>query len=194
MSDLPADVPADALAARVNADLLVSAAAVEKAIDQVAIKLKIALFAENPILICVLNGGLPYTAALLKRLEMPLELTYVHAGRYGKSLRGSEIEFHAKPAMALSGRHVVFVDDILDQGHTLAALCAWASEEGATAVTTTVLVDKQIKATRPIVADFAALECPDRYLFGCGMDYRGYWRNLPEIYAISAALQAQATD
>ena len=188
------DVPAAALAARATADLLVSAPAVEKAIDQIAVKLKVALFAENPILVCVMNGGLPYTAALLKRLEMPLELTYVHAGRYGKSLRGSEIEFHAKPQTAVAGRHVVFVDDILDQGHTLAALRAWAIEEGATAVTTTVLVDKKITATRPIVADFSALECPDRYLFGCGMDYHGYWRNLPEIYAISAELEAQVAD
>ena len=100
MSDLPADVPADALAARVNADLLVSAAAVEKAIDQVAIKLKIALFAENPILICVLNGGLPYTAALLKRLEMPLELTYVHAVRYGKSNPHNCIGYLIHPRIA----------------------------------------------------------------------------------------------
>lgn len=187
-------VPAAALAARANADLLVSAPAVEKAIDQVAVKLKVALHAANPILVCVMNGGLPYMAALLKRLEMPLELTYVHAGRYGNSLRGGKLEFHAKPRVALSGRHVVFVDDVLDRGHTLAALCDWATEEGATTVTTTVLVDKQITATRPIAADFVALECPDRYLFGCGMDYQGYWRNLPEIYAISAALETGAAD
>ena len=82
---------------------------------------------------------------------------------------------------------MVLLDDILDEGVTLAALKAWCLEEGARAVTSVVLLEKaQDGAHR---ADFAALSCPDRYVFGYGMDYKGYWRNAPGIYAV-----AESTD
>lgn len=183
-------IPARVLAARSTAELLIDAPAVVKAIDQVAVRLKVALIDENPLVVCVMNGGLPFTGALLSRLQLPLELTYIHVGRYHGAIDGGELQWLAKPQMPLSNRHVVIVDDVLDQGHTLAALRVWALEAGAQAVTTTVLVDKQINGTRPIVADFAALQCPDRYLIGWGMDYQGYWRNLPEIWAISPKFES----
>jgi hypoxanthine phosphoribosyltransferase len=178
--------PPDVLAARHRAEEIVSAASVQFAIDQVALRLTVALSAENPVLLCVMNGGLPYAGELLKRLAFPLEMSYLHVGRYGNATRGDQLTWHARPTIELGGRHVVLIDDIFDQGYTLAALAAWVVEAGARAVTTTVLVDKLLESARgvDINVDFAALRCPDRYLFGCGMDYRGYWRNLAAIYAL----------
>ncbi len=86
--------------------------------------------------------------------------------------------------MDIAGRHVVVIDDILDQGVTLRELLRWLGEQGASAVTTTVLVNKEVARTDRVAVDFAALTCPDRFLIGCGMDYQGYWRNLPAIYAL----------
>lgn len=188
-------VPARVLAARSRAELIVDATSVIKAIDQIAVKLKVALFAENPLVVCVMNGGLLYTGALLRRLQLPLEMTYVHVSRYHGAVEGSELQWHAMPQLSLNDRHVVFVDDVLDQGNTLAALCVWAREAGAQTVTTTVLVDKQIADTRSMEVDFAALKCPDRHLIGWGMDYQGYWRDLPEIWAIprTTAIEDEAT-
>lgn len=184
-------VPPDVLGARARAEEIVSAEAVQFAIDQTAVRLTVALNDLNPLLLCVLNGGLPYSGELLKRLAFPLELSYVHAGRYGKATQGrGELTWYARPTIDLAGRHVLLVDDIFDQGNTLSALAAWSLTEGAAAVTTTVLVDKVLDAGRAagkegtIEVDYPALRCPDRYLFGCGMDYRGYWRNLPAIYAL----------
>lgn len=81
---------------------------------------------------------------------------------------------------------MLVVDDILDEGHTLQAICQHLAEAGAARVRSAVLVDKnhQRKARPGLRADFTGLDIADRFLFGCGMDYKGYWRNAPGIYAI----------
>lgn len=166
-------------------ELVYSAEQVTKAIDRLAVRLTVELAEKNPLLLCVLNGGLPFTGALMQRLIFPLELSYVHVGRYGDRTRGGNLTWHARPQTPVGGRHVVLLDDILDEGITLAALKAWCIEEGASAVTSVVLLEKGQEQR----ADFAALSCPDRYVFGWGMDFEGYWRNLPAIYALPEVLE-----
>lgn len=177
-------VPASVMAARYRAQELFDARAVTKAIDQAAVRLSVLITDENPLLVCVLNGGLPFTAALMQRLHFPLQLSYVHVGRYGDATRGGELVWHARGEDSFEGRHVVLVDDILDRGITLAALREWLEQAGASKVTVVVLIDKQVSGERPIQADVVALRAPDQYLFGWGMDYQGYWRNLTGIYAL----------
>jgi hypoxanthine phosphoribosyltransferase len=190
-----AAAPADVIGAHARSEEVVSAQAVQFAIDQTAVRLSVALNDANPLVLCVLNGGLPYTGELLKRLPFPLELSYVHVGRYGQATAGGELSWYARPTVALHERHVLLVDDIFDQGRTLSALVAWSLAQGAASVTTTVLVDKELAVPRSgaIDVDYAALRCPDRYLFGCGMDYRGYWRNLPAIHALPRDMEDSTT-
>jgi len=176
--------PARIEAARQSAECLYTAADVTAAVDRLAVRLTVALADENPLLLCVMNGGLPFTGALMQRLHFPLTLSYVHVGRYGEATRGGALNWHARPQESLADRHVVLIDDILDEGITLAALEAWCGEEGASAVTTAVLLEKGEGGR----ATFAALPCPDRYVFGWGMDFEGYWRNLPAIYALAASM------
>jgi hypoxanthine phosphoribosyltransferase len=189
-------VPQQVLQARERAELMVDADAVQFAIDQTAVRLSTLLAEENPLVLCVLQGGLAYTGELSRRLHFPLQLSYVHVSRYRGATHGATLEWIARPPLDVAGRHVLLVDDILDQGVTLSELVRWTTEQGARKVTTTVLVDKQIAqpTDRPgdmapgpadrIAVDYPALACPDRYLFGCGMDFQGYWRNLPAIYAL----------
>lgn len=188
--DTQAEVPPPVLAARSRAELLVSAEDVQQAVDRVAVRLALSLHAANPLVLVVMHGGLPYAGEILKRLSFPLELGYVHVSRYRGATSGGSLHWHHHPDYDLAGRTILFVDDVLDQGETLAALCAWAGQGDARRVVTTVLVDKQVATPRPLAADYAALTCPDRYLFGCGMDYRGYWRNLPAIYALPQDLES----
>ena len=178
------------LAVRRRAEVLVTADAVQQAIDRVSVRLALSLAAENPLLLAVLHGGLPFAGELLKRLAFPLELGYVHVSRYGDATRGGTLRWHSRPDYPMEGRTVLLVDDIFDRGETLAALRSWAIEQGARRVVTAVLVDKVVDVQRPLQVDFAALSCPDRYLFGCGMDYRGYWRNLPSIYALPESMES----
>lgn len=179
-------VPPAVLAAREQGEVLFSQAEVVRAIDRLAVRLEVALAEENPLLVCVLNGGLPLTAALMQRLSFPLQMTYVHVGRYSDTTQGGELTWHAAPPVDIRDRHVLLVDDILDRGVTLALLRNWALEAPARAVSTVVLLDKTVSPARGIEADYAALTCPDRYVFGWGMDYQGYWRNLPDILALPA--------
>ncbi len=175
--------PARVIRARERAELLFPRAQVLAAIDRLAVRLTVALAEENPLLLCVLNGGLPFTGALMQRLLFPLELSCVHVGRYGDATQGGELQWHVRPGVPVADRHVLLVDDIVDEGVTLAGLERWCRAEGAREVTTAVLLDKTARNEANV--RFAALVCPDRYVFGWGMDYEGYWRNLPDIYALT---------
>jgi hypoxanthine phosphoribosyltransferase len=108
----------------------------------------------------------------------------VHATRYGAAVQGGGIDWKVTPPDYVRGRTVLVLDDILDGGQTLRAISDRLLALQATAVRCAVLVEKVLSKPKPIAADFVGLRIPDRFVFGCGMDAKGYWRNLPEIRAI----------
>ena len=170
-----------------EADCLATPAQVTTALDAMAAAITTLLAERNPICYCVMNGGLIVAGRLLSRLHFPLEVAYLHATRYGHALEGKTLlDWRVRPTQDLAGRSVLVIDDILDEGHTLEAIVAHCRDEGAAEVLTAVLVDKQHerKARPGLKPDFHGLDIPDRFLFGCGMDYKGYWRNAPGIYAL----------
>jgi hypoxanthine phosphoribosyltransferase len=169
-----------------EADCLADQATVEAALDRMAEAITARLADTNPLCYVVMNGGLILAGKLLPRLGFPLELAYLHATRYGHALQGEGIEWRVAPTEPPEGRTVLVIDDILDEGHTLAAIVERLQGAGARAVHTAVLVNKrhQRKARPGMRADFTGLEVEDRFLFGYGMDVRGYWRNAPGIYAL----------
>ena len=176
----------DVLRVGEHSDVLVTEAAVQQALNVFAARIAVDLATANPVLLCVMNGGLFTTSELARRLAFPLQMDNLQVSRYRAAVQGSQLHWLARPQTPLTGRTVLLTDDILDRGETLAAVCAWCREAGAARVLSAVLVDKQIASPRAVQADYAALLCPDRYLYGCGMDYRGYWRNLPAIYGVRA--------
>ncbi|WP_432724167.1 hypoxanthine-guanine phosphoribosyltransferase [Jeongeupia wiesaeckerbachi] len=168
-----------------NADLLHSEAEVLAAIDRMASQMTAALKDANPIVYTVLNGGLIVAGNLLPRLKFPLEMSYLHATRYRNETSGGVLDWKVKPREDLKGRTVVIVDDILDEGHTLAAIVEYLKAQGVQDIHVAVLVDKlHNRKAEGIKADFVGLKVDDRFLFGCGMDYQGYWRNTLAIYAV----------
>jgi hypoxanthine phosphoribosyltransferase len=169
-----------------EADCLFTSEEVAAALDRMASAITARLAAANPIVLCVMHGGLIVTGRLLPRLLFPLETGYLHASRYGHEFCGSHLDWRVRPTEDLRGRSVLLMDDILDEGATLAAVIDYCRAEGATEVLTAVLVNKghDRKARPGMTGDFVGLVSPDRFLFGCGMDYKGYWRNAPGIYAV----------
>lgn len=168
-----------------TADCLRSKAEVEAAFDAMAAAITTDLADKAPLVLCVMNGGLTICGQLLSRLQFPLEMDYLHATRYGHRLSGEDVRWLAKPCTPLQGRTVLIVDDILDEGFTLAAIRDFCQAEGAEKVLSAVLVEKiHNRPKADIAADYIGLQVEDRFLFGCGMDYKGFWRNLPAIYAI----------
>lgn len=169
-----------------DADLLYPAAEVEAAITRMAQEITGRLKDENPIAICIMNGGLIFAGQLLTRLVFPLEVDYIHATRYGHETSGAGLKWIVKPQLGLQGRTVLLLDDILDEGITLAAIADYCRQQGAKEVHMAVLVEKihLRKVTPGMRADFSGVEIGDRFLFGYGLDYKGYWRNAPGIYAV----------
>jgi hypoxanthine phosphoribosyltransferase len=166
-----------------TSDLLYSEQEVEAAIDKMAQEINLALADRNPLLLCVMNGGVVIFGKLLTRLTIPLTIDAINASRYQNQTSGGKIEWLVKPETPLEERAVLIVDDILDEGITLKALCEYCREQGAADVYTAVLVDKILDHEKPLTADFVGLKVENRYLFGYGMDYKGYLRNAPGIYA-----------
>jgi hypoxanthine phosphoribosyltransferase len=134
-----------------------------------------------------MHGGAFAAVEICRRLNFPYELDFVHVTRYARGTRGGEIEWRVRPGAELTGRTVLVVDDVLDRGHTLRALGAELKKIGVARQRTAVLVVKRVANARgrPNV-DYCGVEVDDVYLFGCGMDYRGYWRGLPALYALAA--------
>lgn len=170
--------------AMAKATQLFSEEEVEVAIDQMAVRINKILADKDPIFLCVMTGGLIPTAGLLMRLDFPLQLDYVHASRYGSGTRGKELNWVAEPRVELKGRVVLVVDDILDEGLTLEAIIKYCEQKGAQAVYSAVLLDKVHNRKNGLTATFTALTVGDRYVFGYGMDYSGYLRNAPGIFAL----------
>jgi hypoxanthine phosphoribosyltransferase len=174
-------------AARVLADaeVVLTCAEVDAAYARLADRIQDLYAADSPVVLACMVGGLIPTVELLKRIRVPLELDYVHATRYREGTRGHQVEWRVAPPPRVRGRHVLVVDDILDEGHTLAAILAALREAGALDVRSAVLVEKRHDRRAPgLRADFVGGQVPDRYVFGCGMDYKGWHRQLPAIYAL----------
>ncbi len=177
----PATEAAEVLAA---AELLYSEDQVRVAVKALAAKVAQDTAGENLLVLCVMNGGLITTGLLIPHLPNLLRVDYLHATRYRDQIHGDKLHWVAEPRHSLVGQHVLVVDDIFDEGHTLKAICDHCRLRGARKVYSVVLVNKlHNRKPHSFTPTFSGLDVPDRYVFGCGMDYKGYLRNLPGIYA-----------
>jgi hypoxanthine phosphoribosyltransferase len=167
-----------------KAELIHSAETVATAVTRLAAEITDRLGESNPLLLCVMSGGVPFAGQLMTQLLFPLEFDYLHVTRYGQDTAGGALSWRATPWTSVKGRTVLVLDDILDEGLTLAAIVERMRELGAKACYTAVATDKLNGKKKPIKADFVALTVPDRFVFGYGMDVRGHFRNLPAIYAM----------
>ncbi|MEW6354166.1 MAG: hypoxanthine-guanine phosphoribosyltransferase [Pseudomonadota bacterium] len=173
-----------ALDVYVHADRLYSKTDVEQALQRMAEQITARLKESNPLVLCVMTGGIIPAGKLLTRLDFPLQLDYIHATRYRGKTQGGELHWLVRPSIPLQDRTLLIIDDILDEGLTLAAIIADCKAAGAREVYSAVLVDKLHDRKNGVQADFVGLTVEDRYVFGYGMDYKGYLRNAPGIFAV----------
>ena len=158
---------------------------VEAALDRIATAITDQYSNSNPVLLCVMNGGLVMTGKLATRLHFPLQIDYLHATRYRDRTQGSDLEWKRHPEIDLSGRTVIVLDDILDEGATLAAIIEYLKNQDLEELAVAVLLDKQHQRKVPgVSAQIVGLEVADYYVYGYGMDYKGYLRNAPGIFAV----------
>ena len=174
----------DAWAFLEDSDLVAGADEVRAAIARLAAEIQAGLGESYPLVLVVMGGAVVFAGQLLPLLRMPLDLEYLHATRYGAATKGGAIDWRVAPPPSVRGRAVLVLDDILDGGQTMAAIRERLLELGAASFHCAVLVEKTLQKKKPINADFVGIRIPDRFVFGCGMDARGLWRNLPEIRAV----------
>lgn len=169
-----------------NADKLVTREQLSEIYDRLADQISQQLAGKDPLILCVMIGGSVPAVEIIQRLDFPFEFDYLHATRYRGDTAGGELIWKVSPGTPVADRDVLVIDDILDEGPTLAAILNALQAQGPASVLSTVLVEKQHGRKDPAVKpDFVGVELEDRYLFGCGMDYRGYLRQYPEIYAVA---------
>mgnify|MGYP003408341737 CR=1 FL=1 len=137
-----------------------------------------------PLVLGVMGGAVVFTGQLLTQLDFPLEFDYIHVTRYGDDDRGGQVVWKVIPRSNVEGRTIIVVDDILDEGETLAHVKQRLLDMGAAEVILAVFADKDIKRAKPVKADIVGLTIPNKFVVGFGMDAYGYWRNLPGLWAI----------
>lgn len=167
-----------------TAEQLCSAVVISAAVERLAREITGRVQNSFPLVLGVMRGGVMFAGQLLPQLRFPLEFDYLDVTRYGDTTRGGSLAWKVSPGTAVSGRTVLVLDDILDEGQTLAAIRDRLLAAGARHVYSAVFAEKETGRPKPISADFVGVRLPDRYVFGFGMDVKGLWRNLPEIYAL----------
>jgi hypoxanthine phosphoribosyltransferase len=170
-----------------NSDRILSAEEVQAAVRQLAAQIDARLAGAYPLVLAVMGGAVVFAGQILPQLRFPLDFDYIHASRYGEATQGASVEWRVTPTESVRGRTVLVLDDILDGGETMAAIRERLLALGAQSFYCAVLVEKLLQRAKPISPDFVGLQITDRFVFGYGMDAKGYWRNLPEIRAMKEA-------
>lgn len=161
---------------------------IEAAIDNVAEKINKDFEGceDMPILLCVLNGSIMFTAELMKRLRFNCQIVSTKLTSYV----GTETTGEVKQAMGLTaditGRRVIVVEDIVDSGNTIVALKKILRDRGASESKICTLLLKPESYKKDVAIDYVAMEIPNDFIVGFGLDYDEYGRNFKDIYVLDA--------
>ena len=136
------------------------------------------------MVIVVLKGGLLFAADLLRAIRVPLSLEYIRAKSYDGDHSQGHVELRVLPEQPLRGKHVLFVEDILDTGRTTAAIMDTAKDSGAASIQLCVLLDKPSHRTTPVHADYVGFTIDDHFVVGYGLDFDEHHRELPAIHVM----------
>ena len=167
-----------------ESDCLCDTTKLNEALDLLAEKITFDLKDKNLLILCVMTGGIIPVGHLATRLNFPLQIDYIHATRYCGETSGGELHWIQEPTIPLENRNVLIVDDIFDEGITLLEIDKYCNEKGAAKIYSAVLVNKKHNRKVNFTPNYVGLEIEDRYLFGFGMDYKNYLRNVNAIHAV----------
>jgi hypoxanthine phosphoribosyltransferase len=174
-----------------GARLVASPEQVREAWQRLAAGIQPYVDAGSCLLLGVLVGGIVPLVQISQRLRGDFLIDYCHLTRYLGGTRGGQVQWVQRPHQDLRALTVVLVDDIFDEGHTLAELRRYCENAGARSVRVAVLVRKRhARALAELKPDLWGLEVDDEYVFGCGMDYQQRWRHLDALYALPGSAGA----
>lgn len=165
-------------------ELFLSQKEIEDAIDKVAERLNKDLDGKDPLFVCVLNGSFIYASELMKRVTIPCEVSFVKVSSYkGITSTGKLKEIYGLEE-DIKDRTVVIVEDIVDTGYTMSLILEQLTCDDPKEILVTTLLLKPDALKQPVPLDYVALEIPNDFIVGYGLDYDGYGRNLSDIYKV----------
>lgn len=168
-----------------KSECIVPKADVMNAYDALANKLNVTYIGLNPVVFVAMNGGLIPAGHLMTRMSFFHRMEYLHATRYKDNVATDTLQWLSRPTSPIKGENILIIDDIFDEGMTLKAIVNELSKEKPKSIKTCVLLNKEHnRKVKGFKVDFIGLNIPDRFVFGCGMDYHGYLRHLAGIFAI----------
>jgi hypoxanthine phosphoribosyltransferase len=144
---------------------------------------------KDPLLICILKGGLMFLADLMREVDLPLEIDFIAVSSYGDSTESSGVvRILMDLERNIQGRHVLIVEDIIDTGRTLSYIIENLRTRGPASVKVCTLLDKPARRELEIPIDYVGFTIPDRFVIGYGLDYGEIYRNLPFVGVLKPEL------
>ncbi len=134
-----------------------------------------------------MNGGLVFGTHLLPWLYFPLQFDELQVSRYGDKGIGGALRWLKKPTIELRNKHLLIIDDLIDEGVSLTEVFNYCEGENPASTKVAVLLNKETtrRAPEAITPNYIGLSIPDEFIFGFGIDYKNYYRNLLDIYSIT---------
>ena len=137
------------------------------------------------LLISILKGSFVFTADLIRRLDLPLEVHFVQLSSYGGRMESAGKVHLVQPLhCAIMGRHILVVEDIVDTGFTVSFIMEYLARERPASLKLCALANKPFRRVVPVTIDYLGFTLPDKFIVGYGIDWDEKFRNLPDICAL----------
>jgi hypoxanthine phosphoribosyltransferase len=160
--------------------ILIGRQAIDARVREMARQIAADYGEQEIVLVPLLTGSIVFVADLIRHLPLRMRIDVLAVSSYrGKTHEGTRVLYPA--TFGVRGKHVLVIDDILDSGRTLATVSELLIAEGAAAIKTCVLLRKKLEHVPAKMADYVGFEIPDEFVVGYGLDFDGYYRNLPDI-------------
>lgn len=165
-----------------NIDILISEEQIQTRIRELGAQITRDYAGRNPLLVGVLKGACLFLSDLLRSIDTQVGIEFMAISSYGSSTRTSgEVRIMKDLGVAIEGRDIIVVEDIVDTGLTLSYLLANLQSRGAASVKLAALLDKYERRQKEVVIDYLGFKIPDEFVVGYGLDYAERYRNLPFI-------------
>ena len=163
-------------------EILISAEELQRRVAELAEELTAAYSGKDPVMIAVLKGAFVFVADLIRSLDFPISTEFIRVSSYGnKIVTSGEVKMELDVAQSVAKRHVVLIEDIIDTGLTIDYLCANMAARSPASVKVCTLLHKPTNNIKVAKIDFIGFNIPNQFVVGYGLDYHGYYRNLPYI-------------
>ncbi len=137
-----------------------------------------------PLLIGVLKGAVHFTSDLSRALTIPIEMDFIRAASYAGTESTGKVSIGLDGSLALVGRDVILVEDILDTGRTATTIIAHLETLGPASIKLCTLLDKPSRRVIPVTADYTGFSIEDHFVVGYGLDFDERYRELPAIHIL----------